>query len=245
MENPGSSVIGTDLSGIQPQPPTPNCLFQMQDFEEPSWTFSQRFDFIHMRSIAPCFHDFHKVVQHTYDLLNPGGYIELQDGLWAPECVDDSMEGTSIPEFFDSVRKGAAALGHDMLKAKNFKENLERAGFVDIVDTRVPVACSPWPQGRKHKTIGLYAATLLSQAMDGYTKFLRASGLEEDRMVSLKDRFLADLKRNDIYWYIPVCVSLHPLTIPHPIPGHRLTCPSHFVTGKKPTEDPTAPSSRS
>ncbi|CZR54890.1 related to methyltransferase [Phialocephala subalpina] len=54
QENPGTSVVGTDLSPIQPSFVPPNCQFFIEDCED-DWIFSQKFDLIHGRALLSCF----------------------------------------------------------------------------------------------------------------------------------------------------------------------------------------------
>ena len=42
---PSASVVGTDLSPIQPLYVPPNCSFEVDDSDDP-WIFSQKFDYV-------------------------------------------------------------------------------------------------------------------------------------------------------------------------------------------------------
>lgn len=92
--------------------------------------------------------------------MQPGGWIELQDCVWKPECFDTTMQGTSIPEFFDRLCRGARTHGHDLLKASQFKTLLEQAGFVDVQEVIVYNGGSPWQRDPKMKQIGYYVSNI-------------------------------------------------------------------------------------
>lgn len=49
--HPEATVIGTDLSPIQPNWVPPNLSFEMNDCCKP-WQFGQKFDFIHIRVLT-------------------------------------------------------------------------------------------------------------------------------------------------------------------------------------------------
>ena len=51
-KHPMASVVGTDLSPIQPRWVPPNCRFEVDDMEKPSTFPSDHFDFIHARNLA-------------------------------------------------------------------------------------------------------------------------------------------------------------------------------------------------
>ena len=111
-QNPYSVVFATDTSTIQPPPRTDNCIIFPHDSEREVWWWEEPFDLVHLRDVGACFQDFEAVLRQSYAHTTPGGYIELQDTAWEPQCIDATMAGTAIPEFFARVAAGAAACGH-------------------------------------------------------------------------------------------------------------------------------------
>lgn len=160
--------------------------------------WDKEYDYIHMRSIGPCFKDIETVLENCFHALKPGGWIEIQDGVWKPECVDHTMEGTSIPGFFQALCAGTAKAGFDMLKAARLKNDLKRIGFTDIVEEIIDIPGSPWTNNAKMNRIGMYLGRSLQETKESYDKVLGPNGEE------LKGNFMKDLKRNDVHWYIPV-----------------------------------------
>lgn len=51
-KHPGSNVIATDLSLIQPDLGLPNCKFFREDTEKDEWIFDVDFDYIHLRAMC-------------------------------------------------------------------------------------------------------------------------------------------------------------------------------------------------
>jgi hypothetical protein len=43
------------------------------------WNFSRPFDYIHARAIVTCFSDHRTFIKKSFDNLEPGGYLEIQD----------------------------------------------------------------------------------------------------------------------------------------------------------------------
>ena len=144
------------------------------------------------------------MLRKSYAHTSPGGWIELQDMVWEPQCVDSTMTGTAIPEFFARVAAGAAAYGHDMLKAQRFRDALEQVGYAAVQEVTFSAGCGPWPRDPKMRHLGRYVVVLLLAAADAFTKLLSASGLRDDEVTDLKARFIADVKRTDIHWYLPM-----------------------------------------
>jgi SAM-dependent methyltransferase len=90
---PQASVTGTDLSPIQPEYVPANCQIEIDDAED-EWVFSAKFDFIHIRAVMTCFANPRFVIEQAYRTCAPGGYLEMQDGIFPLHCHDDFLEGT-------------------------------------------------------------------------------------------------------------------------------------------------------
>lgn len=107
-QNPSSFVIGTDLSAIQPDANLPNCAFVKDDAEAP-WYFPDTnadhahchrpcehfisFDYVHLRMMFTCFEDTRNVMRNAYANMNPGGWIEFQDGTFDMQQGNPDFKG--------------------------------------------------------------------------------------------------------------------------------------------------------
>lgn len=78
--HPNVKVLGTDLSPIQPDYVPTNCDFIIDDATQ-DWSFHQRFDYIHTRTLTMGMPDWDKFVDQAYKHLQPGGILELQVSL--------------------------------------------------------------------------------------------------------------------------------------------------------------------
>ena len=77
---PESTIIGVDLSEIQPRWVPPNVQFYVDDVEEPwTWKADEKFDLIHMRNLSGFIKDFPKLYAQALEHLKPGGWFEYQD----------------------------------------------------------------------------------------------------------------------------------------------------------------------
>ena len=79
--HPESKVIGNDISPIQPSWVPPNLIFEVDDVEEP-WAYTDRFDYIHMRSLSGSIADWGNLLKNTYKYVYPsrcllGSFPEL------------------------------------------------------------------------------------------------------------------------------------------------------------------------
>ena len=64
--HPEASIVGVDLSPIQPKWVPPNCTFEVDDLERP-WLFKEPFDFIRSANIAQGIRDWPTYTKRIYE----------------------------------------------------------------------------------------------------------------------------------------------------------------------------------
>lgn len=69
-----------------------------------------------------CMTDAAKFMRSCFSSLEPGGYLELQDGITPWRAVDNSLEGTDFGKWGDYIQQGAAKLGRDTAIALKYRE---------------------------------------------------------------------------------------------------------------------------
>lgn len=204
-ENPTSFVIGTDLSQIQPVPWMSNCKFVVENSELEDWTFPDLFDYVHLRGMHTCFNNTQTVMTRAFNHMNPGGWIELQDGSWDLQSIDGSADNTALAHFSHMVRAGGMAIGRDLTKARLYKEQLLQVGFVDVMERVIPIPGNPWCLGQKKKRIGSYTAAAWSSFVpDSFRKFVNNSGLSQTEIDNLIAQAKHDASNPGIRWFLPL-----------------------------------------
>jgi len=135
-EFPSATVVGTDLSPIQPSWVPSNCTFYVDDSES-AWTFKPEdaFDYIHGRAMGGSVRDWPALYGEIYKHVKPGGWVEIQE--YETWCrVNDEKE--KLPEALSywqmSVNEASEKFGKKLLVAGDHKENMLAAGFVDVQD---------------------------------------------------------------------------------------------------------------
>ncbi|KAJ6439667.1 methyltransferase domain-containing protein [Purpureocillium lavendulum] len=177
-QNPGSTVIGCDLSCIQPPSPLSNCSFLQFDVEHDSWaSFGQLFDYIHMRFVITCFDDTRAVLQRCFDSLRPGGYIELFDPSFDTIDFDGSSGGSNYEGWLSHLRHGMRCVNRDLLRPKHYPSWCRDVGFVDVKEATFPVPLGVWPRDPQLKTIGKTLVYTSMNALSSLGKFLELKGV--------------------------------------------------------------------
>ena len=113
-QNPNSSVLGTDLSPIQPAYLPPNCRFEIDDVDD-AWAYGHKFDYIHARYLLPFVKkDWNVLFKSAYDQLNPGGWVESQETIIYFQSVDGSIEGTALQRWNALLLQGIQRTGRSL-----------------------------------------------------------------------------------------------------------------------------------
>ncbi|KAK8112809.1 hypothetical protein PG984_013335, partial [Apiospora sp. TS-2023a] len=213
QEHPGSHVIGTDLSKIQPAlPMVQNCEFVKDDAEE-EWLYrtpgtgtKMLFDYVHLRMVFTCFPDNQVVMRHAFDNMRPGGWIEYCDLYIDPSSRDGRHEGeylvgpltlhttgSTVQKFWATFRQGMSKIGRDMLCPRNYKTWLAEVGFVDVKEQIFHCPLAGWPTDPSQKRLGQYALVNLTEGARGFSwKALGFAGLSAEA----KEGLIAELRRD-------------------------------------------------
>ncbi|KAF2274051.1 S-adenosyl-L-methionine-dependent methyltransferase, partial [Westerdykella ornata] len=168
---PGSEVIGTDLSPIQPHAVAPNVRFYIDDAES-DWVYAphERFDFIHLRGMAGAIRDWDRLVRQCYDNMQPGGWAEFQEPDAWFYSDDDSMErATNMMQWQILCNEAADKFGKPIRVGHFLKEKLENAGFVDVQERIIHIPLGAWPKDPKMKEIGRFQREHVSLGVEPYT----------------------------------------------------------------------------
>ncbi|KAI0019701.1 S-adenosyl-L-methionine-dependent methyltransferase [Xylariomycetidae sp. FL0641] len=166
---PSASVLGVDLSPIQPDWVPPNVRFMVDDAES-SWLYPRNhFDYIHSRHTVMAIRDWPRLVTRAYEHLRPGGWLELQEIHHFPHAqgtgrtLAEEQAQHPVGRYWGYIGEGLRALGVNMTLATELAGLLRRRGYVDVGERVFQVPIGPWPRGnnRTLRRVGLYWRTIL------------------------------------------------------------------------------------
>lgn len=143
-ENPGSEVLGTDLSPIQPTWVPPNVKFYIDDAES-DWVYGpdDQFDFIHVRGMSGSFNDWDRLARQAYTHLQPGGWLEFQEPeAWVLSDDDTISKAPNLQQWQQLCNDAAAQFKKDIRIADSLKQRMLNAGFVDVHERIIKVSLS-------------------------------------------------------------------------------------------------------
>ncbi|KAJ3499248.1 hypothetical protein NLG97_g478 [Lecanicillium saksenae] len=163
---PSASVLGIDLSPIQPDWLPPNVRFIVDDAESP-WLYPRNhFDYIHSRHTVMALKDWMRLFRRALEHLKPGGWIELQEIHHCPRSANpeaDLPEDHQVAQFWSNVSAGLGKLGVDLniSSGGQLTKMLQEAGYVNVTERVFHVPIGTWPKNKVLKTVGLYWRTIL------------------------------------------------------------------------------------
>ncbi len=104
------------------------------------------------------------------------------------------------------IMEGTAKLGKDWTRVRHYKEYLETAGFVDVVEKKYEWPVGTWAKGKKNKMLGMWYREDLMIGLQGFTMAVltRALGMSAQEVELLLMGVRQDIKSNQIHVYIPV-----------------------------------------
>ncbi|RSL59567.1 hypothetical protein CEP54_007261 [Fusarium duplospermum] len=205
-EYPSTEVIGTDLSPIQPKWTPPNCIFEVDDFED-EWVYKTPFDFIHGRELEGCIGNEDQLFRRCFQHLAPGGHIEFQAAYTRWLSDDGTAEkATNAQSWLKTLLEGTAKFGKSLECAVNWKEKIEAAGFVDVQQEIRKLPIGSWAKDPKLKEIGRFQGIQQIQAVESYSPriFSTVLGWKEEEVQAFVAKVRKDLKDPSIHLYLPI-----------------------------------------
>ena len=203
-EHPEVTILGTDLSAVQPAYVPPNCSFEVDDVES-DWTFNHPFDFIHIRFLTVGMRDWSKFFHQAFQHLQPGGWLEVQEFVLgyrlAPSTIHQNPATTSWTK---ALADAAAKVNIDVTAPVHFGHLLEAAGFRDWKVEKPIWPIGPWSESRKAKRLGNWARQDLQDALSAVSlAFLtRVEGWTREEVELSLVGVRAELRDPDVHQYI-------------------------------------------
>ncbi|KAF4985940.1 hypothetical protein FDECE_16221 [Fusarium decemcellulare] len=204
---PTASVIGTDLSPIQPNWMPLNAQMFVEDCEDPEWPNGAEFDLVHLRSVAGYLLDLDSMVNNAYEHLKCGGWIEFQEFDHSVLCDDGTMQQDDpLRVFFDTCAQGMRKYGCTSFGKLDIRSVLKHAGFNRIQVVRKKVPISPWARDERMKTIGKLMKARILESLDALAaKPLVALGMTPEQRQDMVNSALKSLGDGGIHRYMNYC----------------------------------------
>ncbi|KAK7739833.1 hypothetical protein SLS62_011183 [Diatrype stigma] len=216
---PSASVLGVDLSPIQPDWVPPNVRFMVDDVESPWLHPRDHFDYIHFRHTVMAIKDWDILLRRCYEHTKPGGWVELQEIHHFPMSNNGNGNGSHagggmmppdhpVAQYWRRIDEGLARLGvvgFGQRASEPWSESgsgsestalelLRGAGFVEATGRRVfHIPIGPWPRNKVLKGVGVYWRTILVDGLQATALRPLMRGLRWER--ARVEAFLVAVRR--------------------------------------------------
>ncbi|KAI8631077.1 S-adenosyl-L-methionine-dependent methyltransferase [Xylariaceae sp. FL1651] len=198
---PDATILGIDLSPIQPTSVPPNVSFQIDDVED-TWVHDNDYDFIHMRESSGYMRSTPTVIQSALAHLKPGGWFELQEFHWIAEKEDGTID-PKIPvnTYMDYMIEVGRAEGRYIPIVPTIGELMEQAGFVDIEKKTFRVPYGTWPRNSVERRRGAYLSVNAELLLPTSSRLLGTIGMTPDQAETLFANVTGMFRDNSVHCF--------------------------------------------
>ncbi|KAK5019858.1 methyltransferase domain-containing protein [Cryomyces antarcticus] len=164
---PSASVLGIDLSPIQPVWVPPNCKFMVDDAESEWLNSPNYFDYVHTRHTVQGFRDWPLLMRRAFRHIKPGGWLECQEIDHYPFCDDGSMAPDyPVAQYWGYVTQGLRCVGVNFRVAPLLAAMMRDAGFINVTERVFSVPIGTWPKNHALREVGLYWREVLLEGLE-------------------------------------------------------------------------------
>lgn len=214
---PSAAVLGVDTAPVQPNTVPPNLQFEIDDVEA-DWLWPENsFDFIYARELIMAVRDWPRLMRQAYSRLKPGAYFEL--GASVPMFTSDDgtlPPGTAYVEMAQLYFEMSERIGASGKEPLKWKQYMEEAGFVNVVEKVLKIPTNPWPKYPRLKKVGAFELSHFRDTISnifsrGYTEIL---GGDPTYFQVLLAKARQEVLNRDMHSYVPLYVFVPQPSVP-------------------------------
>ena len=160
---PDAEVVATDINGYQPINAPPNVSFYFDDAQQ-TWTFTDPFDFIHIRGLNGAISNWPELYANAFRHLKQGGIIEVAD-FGVIKLMQQSAR--SYVSIYNEALQSAAEKAGIPLGLQHLKRNLlESAGFSVVRAVVMDIPLGTWSPDPEKRATGKMALISILEGLE-------------------------------------------------------------------------------
>lgn len=177
-QNPQADVKGIDLSPIQPLYVPQNARFEIDDYNL-EWLDEAKFDLVHQRELLGTTKDWPAFYRRCFISLKPGGWVDIAEpSIYFHSKLDVADPVPVYNKWGEVMREAGLKAGMRFDIAESLKGWLEDAGFVNVIERKVPVTIGRWSKDPKQREIGIWNQARLERGISDFSMRRLTSQLE-------------------------------------------------------------------
>ncbi|KAK7420247.1 hypothetical protein QQX98_002902 [Neonectria punicea] len=174
-EYPNASVVGTDISPIQPSWIPPNLKFEIEDCTR-EWTFKNNsIDYIHIRWLVGSISDWNALFGQAFRCCKPGGWVESYETSSIITSDNNTVKKDSaLGQWGKIFIEGGEKIGSSftILEDGIQRKEMEKAGFVSIEEFDFKCPVGGWAKDPVLKEMGRFTQFGLERDTEGLVLFM-------------------------------------------------------------------------
>jgi SAM-dependent methyltransferase len=160
------------------------------------WSYTQPFDFIHVRGMKGAFANWPALYREIYHHLKPGGWCEIIDFDMVPL---PHLASASFTHLFLAVKNAAARNGYPITTAHINKAMLQSAGFEEVAIRTEVVPLGTWPDDERERMLGkMWFVAVVESAEATGMRILRREGWSEEKVKRELKRAVREITRGEL-----------------------------------------------
>ncbi|KJZ70292.1 hypothetical protein HIM_10299 [Hirsutella minnesotensis 3608] len=168
-QDPSRTIVGLDISPIQPEFVPPNVHFFVENVEA-DWRETAEYHFIHLRGMSGSIQDWPSLFHKIHQALKPGGVMEAHEMLPAVFSKNPDLAlDNSLTDLMRDLVHAHSQIGRPLDTVSSFRVCAEEAGFTDISEKMFEFPLGNWPEDQHHKDIGEMMASSFKKGLHGLT----------------------------------------------------------------------------
>lgn len=199
---PAAEVIAIDITGCQPTEVPPNLFFEVDDALQ-EWTYTEPFDFIHIRGLTGAFFDWGSLYSAVKTHLRPGGSLEVADfgPIRLTQDIPDSYLTAFNGAYLSAAEKAGITVGLEHMR----KPVLENAGLSVIKSKLFEIPLGTWSPDPRKKIAGKMALISALEGLEAMSLRLltKELGWKEHDVRNLCTKVQEELMRPDVRAVMP------------------------------------------
>lgn len=145
------------------------------------------------------------MINQAFQSLEPGGYLELQDGCFPFEYIGEAPKDSALYKWNEVVTAGAAKSGRPWTNVPYYKKWMEEIGFEDVVEKSYYWPTSTWAKGKYFKEVAMYWQEDLLNGLEAISlKVMGVMGWSVEEIQVFLAEVRNDIKNTSMHAFLPM-----------------------------------------
>lgn len=145
-----------------------------------------------------------KLFRQAYEALKPGGWFEIRETALPLQCDDGTLAGTPLLSWCEEMLSLGSARGLHFDNPFKYRQWVEEAGFVNVVEHPQILPISPWPKDAHLKQIGRWIQFSFGEGQEAFSMqmWLEQTGWSFEEYQVFLAKVRKDIQSRKVHGYL-------------------------------------------